>query len=130
MANAVTTQIIVDGARNAVVKVVGILDSSDLSATTIVDPASFTPLPTKFRIDQVQYSVEEGLSVLLDWDATSDVYIDSFDGSGTAKYHRFGGLTNNAGAGVTGKIEASTEGWASTGTYHFTLVLQMTKMGV
>ena len=130
MTNSVTTQTIVDGARNAVVKVVGVLDSSELSATDIVDPASFVPIPTEFRIDEIQYSVEEGLSLRLFWDASSDVYIDTFDGSGTAQYRRFGGLTNNSGSGKTGKIQAATEGWASTGVYHFTLVLQMTKMGV
>jgi len=130
MANSLTTQTLVDGARNTVVKAVGILDTSDLAKTTLVDPANFTPVPTEFRIDRIIWSVEQGISVLLDWDATADVYIDTFDGTGRGDYRRFGGLINNAGAGKTGKIEISTEGWAASGIYHFTLTLEMVKMGV
>jgi hypothetical protein len=131
MANSLTSQTIEDGPRNTIFKYVGVLDTSDVSVTAIIDPANFVPIPTAFRIDTIWYNVEEGLSVRLYWDADADVYIDTFDGSSTADYHkRFGGLTNNAGTGVTGKINLSTEGWASTGVYHFTLVFHLVKMGV
>ena len=39
MANSVTSQIIIDGPRNTVVKVAGILDTSDLASTVVADPA-------------------------------------------------------------------------------------------
>ena len=130
MANSLTTQIIVNGARNAVVRVVGIIDTSDIAATTIVDPASYVPVPTEFRVDRVQYQVEDGISVRLDWDASTDVYLGTFVDAGDADYRRFGGITNNASTGKTGKIELSTEGWAASGVYAFTLVISMTKMGV
>jgi hypothetical protein len=131
MANSLTTQIIEDGNRNSITKIVGVLDTSDVSATAVLTPADYSPVPTGFRIDTIWYSVEEGLSVRLLWDADTDVYIDTFDGSGQNDYHkRFGGLISNAGTGVTGKINLSTEGWASTGIYHFTLTLHTVKMGV
>jgi hypothetical protein len=132
MANILETQIIEDGNRNSIVKIVGVLDTGEVTATDIVVPASFNPVPLDFRIDTIWYSVEEGLSVRLWWDASTDVYIDTFNGSGTADYHkRFGGLINNAAAAnKTGAIKLSTEGWASTGVYNFTLTLHLVKMGV
>lgn len=42
MANTVTTQILVDGPRNTVVKVVGILDTSDVAATGQIASGGFT----------------------------------------------------------------------------------------
>jgi len=129
MANSLTSQILVDGARNAVVKVVGIVDTSDISASDIVAPASFTPTPTKFRIDKIQFAVEEGITVRLWWDANTDVYITTLNDTGEISAKEFGGLINNAGSGVTGKIQLSTEGYAS-GTQAFSFTLEMAKMGV
>ena len=39
MANVVNTQILVDGARNTVIKVTGVLDTANLTNVVIVDPA-------------------------------------------------------------------------------------------
>ena len=129
MANVVATQILVDGARNAVVKVTGILDTSDVSMVAVVTPADFTPLPTGFRIDRVTYAVEQGLAVRLWWDASTDLLIHTFTQSETGCWEFFGGLTNNAGTGVTGKINLDTEGWASMAIYNFTLTIEMSKIG-
>ena len=128
MANVCTTQILVDGARNAVVKTVGILDTSDLATTDIVDPANFTPTPTGFRIDRIQYAVESGITVRLFWDGSPDVYIVTLDGTSGMGFKQFGGLINNATT-PTGKIQATTQGYTS-GTQNFTIVLEMAKMGV
>lgn len=130
MANVLSTQILVDGARNAVVKITGQIDASDIAKTTIVDPADFTPLPTNFRIDRIVYSVEQGIAVLLWWDASTDVLIVSLTQSETQKYAKIGGLQNNAGAGVTGKIQLSTVGWAASAVYSFSLTLDLVKIGV
>ena len=62
MANVVSTQILEDGERNAVVKITGVLDTSNVSATTIVDPANYSPVPTQFRIDQIDYSLSGSFS--------------------------------------------------------------------
>ena len=130
MANSLATQILVDGARNAIVKVVGNVDTSDYSPTDIVVPSDFTPTPTTFAIDRLIYAVEDGITVRLWWDATTDVYIVTLDGTTTMDFRRFGGLQNNAAAsGFTGKIQLSTEGYTS-GTQAFTVVLEMSKIGV
>jgi hypothetical protein len=130
MANALATQILVDGARNAVVKITGVVDTADITATDVVDPASFTPTPTRLRIDKITYSVEGGLAVRLWWDASSDVLIASLTDSSEIGARDYGGLINNAGSGITGKIQLTTEGWAGGAVYSFTVVLEMVKMGV
>jgi predicted aconitase with swiveling domain len=43
-------------------------------------------------------------------------------------FEEFGGLKNNAGAGVTGDVLATTEGWGS-GTKSFTVILEFKKHG-
>jgi len=126
MANVVSTQILEDGERNAVVKITGVLDTSNVSATTIVDPASYSPVPTQFRIDQIDYSMSDALQIRLFWDATADVDILPISGRGTMNFKNFGGLSNNAGAGKTGKIQLSTNGWTS-GTEVFSVVLRLVK---
>lgn len=133
MANSTTIQILEDGARNVVVKFEGVLDTSDLASTTVVDPAllsqidSFGNPPSQLRIDCVQYTVEDGLSVNLFWDATSPVRIEEFAGRGVQKNYMFGGLTNNSGAGKTGKITATTQGWSAGTILSFSLILKMVK---
>jgi hypothetical protein len=42
-------------------------------------------------------------------------------------HRNFGGLVNNAGAGVTGKITATTQGWADAAILSFTIVIEMVK---
>ena len=136
MANSVNTQIILDGPRNAIIKVEGILDTSDLATVTIADPANFMKMdswglnaPGGFLIQRIQYDVEPLLECRLAWDATIDVRIAELTGYGTQKYECFGGLPNNSGAGRTGKILLSTQGWSASAVLSFTLVLHLIKQG-
>ena len=137
MANSVTIQLMEDGPRNCVVKFEGVLDTSDLASTVVVDPATLSQIDsfgnpaTQLRIDCIQYTVEDTLSVNLFWDATTPVRIEEFVGRGVQKDYMFGGLTNNAGAGKTGKITATT---TTTGTapgatniLSFILIIKMVK---
>lgn len=130
MANAVTTQILIDGDRNAVVKIVGLLDTSNLASTAAIDPANFLPVPTDFRVDQIDYSISSQLAVQLLWDATTDDVMVALTGEQKIKAGcDYGGLTNPHSTGWTGKINILTTGWAS-GTQTFTLIVQLVKMGV
>jgi hypothetical protein len=134
MANDVKTQILVDGARNAVVKITGVLDTGNVSSTVIVDPADFTPRPTAFRIDHIDYSISDPLEVRLQWDATTPLDILPIAGRGRMSFWNFGGLIDNGGTGVTGKINLLTSGYNTTtlGTTPlvFSVVLEMVKQGV
>ena len=134
MANSVSTQILLDGPRNTVVKFEGVLDTSDLASTVIVDPATLVGIDNtgnrkaaKFRIDDIQFNVEDGLSLNLFWDATTPVRVEELTGRGHMKYHTFGGLVSNAGAGVTGKITATTQGWVAAQILSFSLVMKLVK---
>lgn len=131
MANAFTTQILVDGPRNAVVKITGILDTSNLASTTAIDLATLTQgstatAPTAVCIHHVDYSISDQLEVQLAWDATTDEVIMPLAGRGRLMFKDFGGLQNNAGVGKTGNINILTTGWAS-GIQVFSVVLEMVK---
>lgn len=206
MANTVTTQLLVDGPKNCVVKFEGILDTSDVAAsgtlgtastgaTTInspnitftagglapvvgqyvtgtgipagtyivsfttttavlsanatatgssltftlvagnivlVDPAKLSALwesqsCTRVQIAKIIHNIEDLLSVNLFWDATTPVRIEELVGRGKGDYHRFGGLVNNAGTGVTGRILVATQGWSASATLSFSLILELKK---
>ena len=129
MANVINTQILVDGARNAVVKITGVLDTSNVSSVVIIDPASFSPKPTAFRIDHIDYSISDPLEARLQWDATTPIDILPLAGRGRMTFWNFGGLQDNGGVGVTGKINLLTTGY-STGTLVFSIVVEIVKIGV
>jgi hypothetical protein len=130
MANVLTTQILEDGERNTVVHVTGLLDTSDLAATIIVDVSALServPPATQLRIDKIEFAVEDTLTVNVLWDATADVTAASLVGRGCFKWKDTGGLINNAGAGKTGDIFVSTQGWAASAILAFTFTLYCVK---
>ena len=129
MANSFLKQTILDGNRNTVIKLTGVLDTSDLGQTIAVDLSTLSPLPAAVCIEHIDYSISDQLEVQLLWDATTPVVILPVAGRGRMSYWNFGGLQNNAGAGKTGNILIKTTGWAS-GTQVFSIVLELAKQGV
>ena len=133
MANVVTTQILADGPRNTIVKIVGILDTSDIGYTTIVDPTTLSGIDgwgnkaKQVRINKITFNVEDSMTVKLYWDATVPVPIDTLVGRGTNDASVFGGLNNNSGAGKTGSIAYTTDGFIGGSQYEFTVMLEMVK---
>ena len=127
MANAVTTQTLLDGPRNLVVLLTGVLDTSNEAKNVKIDVSTYDPAPLKVRVDEVYFSITPTLSVQLNWDATSDVIFLALTGTGEIDACDIGGLQNNAGAGVTGDIELATSGY-SAGTVTYTILLKMTKV--
>jgi hypothetical protein len=133
MANSFTTQILEEGPRNVVIKLVAVLDTSNQSLATAVDLSTLNqggtgPTPTAVRIDMVDYSITDQLGVQFLWDATADVVALALVGREDMNFKSFGGVTNNAGAGKTGNILVQTTGYAS-GTQTYTIILQMVKQG-
>jgi hypothetical protein len=135
MANSVQIQTLVDSERNLVVKLVGLLDTSNVSLATLIDPALLASVnstglnsqkPTKVAIKKVTYDVEDGLAVNLYWDATADVPIWRFVGRGFVMGEQIGFLQNNAGAGVNGKVLYDTDGYSS-GSLSFSLLIECIK---
>lgn len=126
MANALTSQTLLDNERNLVMKLIGVLDTSNQASTVVVDVSALVPAATSVSIRKIQYSISDQLAVNLFWAADTDVIIVALTGREEICAEKFGGLTNNAGAGVTGDIELTTTGWAS-GIQTFTLILEMVK---
>lgn len=126
MANSTTLQTLIDGERNLVIKIVGILDTANDAQNPVVDVSALVPAAIRVRLDKITYSISSQLAVNLFWEATTDVPIVSLTGYGCIKAKEFGGLVNNGGAGVSGDISLTTTGWAS-GVQTYTLILEMVK---
>jgi hypothetical protein len=122
MADAVTSQTLVDGPRNVVMKFTNISDGTGESAVTKVNVSSLDGAPASVRIDRIIASTS-GMAVNILWDATSDAlcWALSADDTEDLCFRKSGGLINNAGAGVTGDINFTTVGAASGNSYSIEL---------
>lgn len=124
MADAVSSQTIIDGPRHAVMKFTNLSDGTGESAVLKVDVSALSGAPSEVAIQRIHYCVNGMVATLL-WDADTDVTIVELAGDGTLDFSHFGGLPNNGGAGVTGDILLTTTGAASGDSY--SIVLEMTK---
>lgn len=126
MADAVTSQKLVDGERNVVMKFTNISDGVGEAAVLKVDVSTLNGAPSVVRIDRI-IADTSGMGVNILWDATTDVSAFVVGQSTCTEYdfRSFGGLVNNAGAGVTGDINFSTIGATAGDTY--TIILHMSK---
>ena len=131
MADAVTSQTIVDGAKTAVLKFTIVSDGSGESAVKKVDVSALASTQdgqacTGATIEKIWWQCN-GMKVQLLFDASSNVFCIELgeNQSGYHDYSTFGGLPNNAGSGVTGDILFTTVGHSSNDTY--TVVLQVRK---
>jgi hypothetical protein len=131
MADAVTSQTIVDGAKTAVLKFTNVSDGSGESAVKKVDVSALASTQdgqtcTGATIEKIWWQCN-GMKVQLLFDATSNVFCIELgeNQSGYHDYSSFGGLPNNAGSGVTGDILFTTVGHSSNDTY--TVMLQVRK---
>lgn len=124
MADAVSSQTILDNDRNLVMKFTNLSDGTGEAAVTKVDVSALNGAPSRVSIQRVHYTVS-GMVVTLLWDATSDVRILELQGDGCLDFTSFGGLPNNGGDGVTGDIQLTTTGHTSGDSY--SLILEMRK---
>lgn len=133
MANVVTTQTLADGDKHTTVLLTGVLDTGNEANAIKVDVSALVAMangnvPTRVDVKRIQYAVSGSLKVLLTWEATADVTFAALSGQGEICAERFGGLTNNAGAGITGDIGLATAGYAA-GTETYTVLLELQKRG-
>lgn len=122
MADAVTSQILVDGTQRAVFKFTNVSDGTGESAAVKIDVSalsSFQGEPcTGVSIQRVDV-VTSGMGLNMLWDATTDVLALTFGEADfvSLDFSRFGGITNNAGTGKTGDLLFTTIGAASGDRY-------------
>jgi len=131
MADAVTTQTLVDGPKFAVLKLTNISDGTGESAVKKVDVSALATSAdgdtcTSVTIDRIWWQCI-GMKVQLLFDADTDAFIIELgeNQSGDHDYSSFGGLTNNAGTGKTGDVLFTTVGASANDTY--TVILYMRK---
>ena len=131
MADAVTSQTIIDGQKTAVTKFTNVSDGSGEDAVVKVDVSALTALPdgtacTGVTIERIWWQCI-GMKVQILFDASTDAFCIELgeNQSGNHDYTSFGGLTNNAGSGKTGDINFTTVGHTSADTY--TIILTMRK---
>lgn len=114
MAIAIASQIEQDGPRNTTAKITGDISGTTQAVSTIITASALTDMnpgmsgthsPTLLRIDHIDYSITDGIIVRLFWHATTNVLIAELYGRGKIDAWEWGGLQNNAGAGVTGDID-------------------------
>lgn len=130
MADAVTSQTLVDGTQRAVFKFTNISDGTGESGVVKIDVSALAPFQgepcTGVSIQRVD-AMTAGMGLNLLWDATTDVVALTFGEADfiSFDFSRFGGITNNAGAGKTGDLLFTTVGAASGDRY--TVVIEVLK---
>lgn len=128
MADAVATQILFDGERQAIMKFTNISDGTGESKVLKVDVSALTANAAG-KCDGVSLTsilaTTEGMGIILYWDATTDVVICTIPANTNyrLKMADFGGFTNNAGTGKTGDVLLSTTGATANDSYTLTLVM-------
>ena len=131
MADAVTSQTLLDGERLAIMKFTNISDGTGETAVTKVTASSLAASNSGKACSGVTVtkimSVCHGMEVRMYWDATTDVpfFLSAVNTNYENDFSKIGGITNNAGTGKIGNIVFSTADASSGDTY--TVVLEMVK---
>ena len=132
MADAVTSQTIIDGERNCVMKFTNVSDGSGESAVAKVDVSALTANKagvscSEVRIIRVSHAIV-GMSVQMFFNASTNVLIMELaeSSNGHLDFKGFGGIPNNAGSGKNGDVLFTTKGHSSGDTY--SIILEMVKV--
>ena len=127
MADAVTSQTIIDGERNCVMKFTNVSDGTGESAVVKVDVSALTANSegtscSEVRVMRISHAIV-GMSVQLFLNASTNVLLVELaeSSNGHMDFKDFGGLPNNAGSGKNGDILFTTKGHSSGDTYSITL---------
>lgn len=130
MADAVTSQTLVDGTQRAVFKFTNISDGTGEAGAVKIDVSalsSFQGEPCTGVSIQKVHVITAGMGINMLWDATTDVVAMTFGEADfvSLDFSCFGGITNNAGTGKTGDLLFTTVGAASGDRY--TVVIEVLK---
>ena len=135
MADAVTSQTIIDTEKRVVMKFTNLSDGNGESAVKKVDVSALNSHPdgtacSQVTIDQIWYDIG-GMRLLIDFAASTNVAALVLGGSAAAgnvqghlDFRSFGGIKNNASS-PDGDLDFTTQG-ASTSD-HYMIILEMRK---
>jgi hypothetical protein len=142
MAASITTRIMEDGPRNAILLINGNNGTTggDLAYQQLILPSQLGYVDitrgqrcASLRVDEIEWDVqaEVQMSVNLFWDATVPVEFYSCIGRANKFFKKFGGLYQQTGiAGTTGGIGISTTGASATVYNSWTITLFLVKNGL
>lgn len=121
MADAVTSQVLVDGDRNYVIKLTSLSDGTGEVAVKKVDLTTMHPVPTSVRLESIQGDIF-GMEVELWWEATTNVNILKMgDHRVDMDFCETGGIPNTKAAGWTGNMLLTTTDASAGDSYSLTL---------
>jgi hypothetical protein len=127
MADAVTSQTILDGERLFIGKFTNISDGTGETAVVKIDVSALNPNAAGQACNGVKinriWAQTQGMAVDVLWDATTDLLCETIPENQfyLMDYSSFGGFPNNAGAGKTGDVSFTTIGAAAGDRYTITL---------
>lgn len=131
MADAVTSQTILDGERLFIGKFTNFSDGTGETGVIKIDVSTLNPNSFGLACNGVKlnkiYGTTHGFEVQILWDATTDVFAWQIPQNSNylMDFSSFGGIPNNAGAGKTGDVLFTTRD-ASAGDM-YTIVLECIK---
>jgi hypothetical protein len=131
MADAVTSQTILDGDRLYIAKYTNISDGTGESAVVKINVSTLNPNQFGYACNGVKinkiWALTDGMGVNILWDATTDLIAVTVPQNEMYRmdFSEFGGISNNAGTGVNGNVLFTTVG-ASSGD-RYTIVLECIK---
>lgn len=134
MANVVEKQIVEEGPRNAIVKVSGVIDTSDVNLVSFIAPGNFTNNDSRlrltgFRVDEVVYSIGQVIDMQLAWNGGTPQQILMLSRSGKFDLWADGGLVpDTTRAGYDGSINIKSVGYPAGTVQEFTLLLRLVKL--
>ena len=131
MADAVTSQTILDGERLFIGKFTNISDGTGESAVVKIDVSTLSSNASGYACNGVKinkvWAQTQGMSVDILWDATLDVVCETIPENQfyLMDYSSFGGIPNNAGTGKTGDVAFTTVG--AVGGDRYTIIIEAIK---
>lgn len=121
MPDAVTSQVLVDGERNYVIKLTNLSDGTGESVVKKVDLSTMHPVPTSVRLESIQGDIF-GMEVELLWEASTNVNIMKLGDSRVyIGLEETGGIPNTKAAGWTGNVLLTTTDASAGDSYSLVL---------
>lgn len=135
MANTTDKIILEDGPRNAIVRLVGTLDTSNVSLVPAILLSDFVNNDlvwgklTGLRVDRIDYASGPQLITTLEWNSNSPQMIAALVQSDELDYKNSGGLIpNRLLGGYDGSINLKTKGFIPGALEAYTLLIKMVKL--
>lgn len=134
MANQLDRQILEEGPRNVIVKWTGVLTDSDISETPALALTDMVNNEASgkllgFRVDLFEYSISNGIEVILEWNSLNPQIIMPLTGHGHMCATAYGGLLpNTALSGFDGAINLRSTNFQIGQTFTFSILAELVKM--